>query len=644
MTTGAEGAVVRLGVSAARPAWRWIRPSVSHSSLAGYADELADDVRRRETALRDQLRAGPTDPNLAVEITVRTKTDTTPVAVARITECVQGLRVRRVLLLGEAGSGKTVAATHLVLGLLDRRRELGDAARAAEPVPVRVNAAGWNGEQLFSRWLAERLGSDYRLHRRVAKALVDAGLILPLVDGLDEMESVEAAHAALARINEVPWRHRPLVVLCRTEDFEELRQQPGGARLVGAATITMGSFSHEQIIGYLKQRQTDDDVADDAWSEVIGQVERESTGPLATALRTPWMLALADTAQRHDPEIASRLARSTEADDVRARLLAEQIPAAVDGRDRDGPYEHYDVDKVTRWLATLARRLDERGATGGDGTTIRLDEVWELAGPVRCRALYGLVCGLVALLGLLPSFLVAVDEEPSWLDEGWWSWLGLAFPLVIAIPVGWLPDVEGRRLAWRIPGRSWWRHALSRLWEPTWLAIIVMVVCGVFAVFADITAVEAVVLVALALPGCLAYALVRVLSVDSADKGKLIMHETRLVRDDATAAAVIGALVAVAIWAGFASADRLGGEPDGSLLAPLYSGGYFGLVAVMVYGVATGRYLTAAVLFSIDESFPDRPARFLEWARRGGLLSVSGDAYQFRHETLREWVKANTPS
>lgn len=639
---------MRFGVKAAVPLWRRIRPSVSDSSLARYSDELANDVRKRETQLRDQLRAGPTDFNKAVKITVRTKTATAQVKVARITDRVLRLQdPLRALVLGEAGSGKTVAATHLVLGLLDRRRrEHSDASRAAVPVPVRVNAAGWNGEQPFSLWLAERLRSDYRLHSRVATALVDEGRILPLVDGLDEMDCVEAARAALAGLNEPPWRDRQLVVLCRTEDFEELRQRPGGARLVGAATMTMRSFTREEVIGYLKEQQEDDDVADDAWREVIRQVELDSTGPLATALRTPWMLALADTAQRHDPGIASRLAQCTEADDVRNRLLAQQIPAAVAGTARNGPDEHYkDVEKVTKWLSTLARRLDERGAAGGDGTTIWLDEVWELAGPIRCRALYGFVCGLIALLGLLPSFLAPVDEELSWLDGGWWPWLELlGFSLFIAIFVAWRPDAEGRRLAWQIPGRPWWRHALSRLREPTAIAIVLLAICGLFGIFAEITSAEALAMAALFLPGCLAYALVKVLSVDSADRSKLVMHEARLVRDDTTAAAVIGALVAAALWGGLVSADQLGGEPDGSLLAPLYTAGYFGLIAALVSGVATGRYLTAAALFSMDKSFPDRPARFLDWARRGGLLGVSGAAYQFRHETLREWVQANIPT
>ena len=69
---------------------------------------------------------------------------------------------RRLVVVGDPGAGKTVAATYLVHGLIQRRSELLAATRrAAEPVPVRVNAAGWDGGQEFSAWLITRLEVDY---------------------------------------------------------------------------------------------------------------------------------------------------------------------------------------------------------------------------------------------------------------------------------------------------------------------------------------------------------------------------------------------------------------------------------------------------------------------------------------------------
>jgi len=57
---------------------------------------------------------------------------------------------------------------------------------------------------------------------------------------------------------------------------------------------------------------------------------------------------------------------------------------------------------------------------------------------------------------------------------------------------------------------------------------------------------------------------------------------------------------------------------------------------------ASGRYAIASLLFGFTRVFPRRPARFLEWARKAGLLRVTGVAYQFRHDTYGEWLTDGT--
>jgi hypothetical protein len=36
--------------------------------------------------------------------------------------------------------------------------------------------------------------------------------------------------------------------------------------------------------------------------------------------------------------------------------------------------------------------------------------------------------------------------------------------------------------------------------------------------------------------------------------------------------------------------------------------------------------------------FATRPARFLDWGTKTGLLRITGTAFQFRHETYRQWL------
>ena len=95
----------------------------------------------------------------------------------------------RLVVLGEAGAGKTTLVVRLVLDLL--------ASRASgAPVPVLASLASWNpAERDLHGWLAEQLAIDYpalaaepgmKRPDQIA-ALLSAGLIVPILDGLDEI-------------------------------------------------------------------------------------------------------------------------------------------------------------------------------------------------------------------------------------------------------------------------------------------------------------------------------------------------------------------------------------------------------------------------------------------------------------------------
>jgi hypothetical protein len=127
---------------------------------------------------------------------------------------------RRLLVVGEAGAGKTVLAVYLLLDQLRDRDALTDHLRIEAPVPVRVNVAGWDGGGDFTSWLASRLGIDYALNPKVALALTEAGYILPILDGLDEMDPPDAEpnRARVALDRRAP-RHYALV-----RSLEQVRQ------------------------------------------------------------------------------------------------------------------------------------------------------------------------------------------------------------------------------------------------------------------------------------------------------------------------------------------------------------------------------------------------------------------------------------
>jgi predicted NACHT family NTPase len=87
----------------------------------------------------------------------------------------------RLVILGKPGSGKTVATIHLVLRLLAQRQ-------SGAPVPVRFALADWDPAMDAEEFLVEHLVRDYAVSVRRAHQLVENKRILPVLDGLDEMD------------------------------------------------------------------------------------------------------------------------------------------------------------------------------------------------------------------------------------------------------------------------------------------------------------------------------------------------------------------------------------------------------------------------------------------------------------------------
>ncbi|MGV9678819.1 NACHT domain-containing protein [Nocardia sp. NPDC003482] len=635
-----------------KPAARWVwkrwRPDTSRAARAVLADNLADRVRRQEERLRDQLGAGPGE-FMHVEFTAvvaRPHRDGT-IESAEVSEIATYFDLmaapRRMVILGEPGAGKTVAATHLMLGLLDARRGLPDARRAEEPVPVKVNAVGWDGTEAFSRWLATRLGLDYRLRAPIARALIDAGLVLPVLDGLDEMDPDHSddpkARVMLDRLNETPWKNRPVVVACRSAEFDALARRGHDNGLHGATSITLKPFSQDQVRAHLAAYRRSIGATAPGWDAVDARLRDQPDGPLAAALRTPWMLALAASTLRHDPDTATRLLDRTDLDAVRDLLFTAQIPAAIAGTERTGPYRDYTDDNVRAWLLALAGCLDHRRDTGLDGTTIRLDQIWEIAGSTRIRVLHGVAVGLVS--GLVCGLVLGVEH-------GFGRILGLTtgigYGLTAGLINGSVRELPAQRIVLPAPDLPWWRRGPA---VGSAAGLVFGLVVGLAAGPANGLSAG---LVSGLLVGLVAERSPEPTDGRFADeKGELRnpvpVDETRLIKDDIRAAAtVVGWTVVTFALLGSPMTSLKFGPTAwlDKLIAFLANGLAIGFVFGLTFFGASVRYFIATLVFRFTSAFPSRPRLFLDWARRSGLLRVTGAAYQFRHETYRLWLRRHS--
>ena len=135
---------------------------------------------------------------------------------ATILQYYQALSPARLVVLGDPGAGKTVLALELQIRLLDyRRSDMGLA------IPVFISAAAYDTRISWPEWLAEHLALRFSIRVKVVAKLIRDNRILPIVDGIDEMDQVgeqERARALVEALNSSMQglERAPLVVTCRS--------------------------------------------------------------------------------------------------------------------------------------------------------------------------------------------------------------------------------------------------------------------------------------------------------------------------------------------------------------------------------------------------------------------------------------------
>jgi hypothetical protein len=203
---------------------------------------------------------------------------------------------RRLVILGEPGAGKTILLMRLVLDLLSaQRREDGG------PVPVLLPVASWNpAAQDLHSWVVHWLATDPAGLARLtsdapgtARTLLNAGLIVPVLDGFDEIPD-DARGSAIAKINEAIRPCPGLVIAARTEDYRAaVRGDDGmGVLLSGATGIELRPLDASVVAEYLKDA-ADSPAAAERWDAVLATFRADDPNPVAQALRTPLMVTLA---------------------------------------------------------------------------------------------------------------------------------------------------------------------------------------------------------------------------------------------------------------------------------------------------------------------------------------------------------------
>ena len=239
------------------------------------------------------------------------------------------------LILGEPGAGKTTVLLELTRDLLDRA-----AQDEHHLIPVVFHLSSWAEQRLaFADWLMDELHKRYDVPRTLAKTWVDAGLILPLLDGLDEV-AADHRDACVETMNAFLSEHGllPMVVCSRVADYEALAVR---LRLPSAVMIQL--LSRQQVQSYVDQ-------AGAALAGLHTMLQADET--LWELLNTPLMMSI--VALANQGRSADEMRSSGTLEKHHTSLFAAYTDAMFHRRAKATPYTR---EQTERWLTWLAKAM-----------------------------------------------------------------------------------------------------------------------------------------------------------------------------------------------------------------------------------------------------------------------------------------------
>jgi hypothetical protein len=515
---------------------------------------------------------------------------------------------RRLVVIGEPGSGKTGFLVLLLLGLLEDRRP-------SEPIPVLLSASSWDpGAEPFHRWVEQSLVRDYQDLLAVEQVgptatsdLVADGRIMVLLDGLDELDE-ERRPPALKALNRYG-AGKPIVIACRRQEFTQAVKSSDV--LTGAAVVDLVPVEPKTAENFLREG-TPPDQRRERWQPVFTCMRRGPAGALASAFSTPLMLFLARATYatgEADPKELVDNSRFPDRAAIEDRLLDRFIPTIYGSSQRE-----------EGWLISLATQMQGRGQRDWPW--------WELpstVSPLMFRLVVGVPVGLV--VGLWFGLVVGLKFGLALgigLGAGLGVWLAGAFTITGDL------YVSPRRIDLRL------RPGFMRR-----LAVWLVIWAGAGLVFGrgDVLVLGVGLVVGLSL--WLAGSLDVTRATESGDAAGPI--STFEADRNATILVGLGFGLVIGPQVGFLAGHDIG------LVARLGSGLGFGLVAGLGSGLVAGLGSTLLVVrcawprfrlvhawAAITGELPWSLMSFMHNAHERGVLRQVGALYQFRHARLQD--------
>jgi hypothetical protein len=303
---------------------------------------------------------------------------------------------RRLLIVGESGTGKTMAAYSII--------EYLDEAEGAERIPLLVNLSAREAHEDFESFLVDYLCSSvgYEVRERaVASAFISSDRYALILDGLDEIPAGLRQQFS-ERLDEFV-RGLPgeigVVVTCRTQEYEQLlAAHATGLGLVQAVEIL--PLTSEQLdIALSELAKFDED-----WEVFLSQRHLRACQRARGVLSNPLFLNLAVAGRLRPRQL---LLECDEEQEVRDLVIDGYLDRTL------ADQRHYEPEAARRYLTWIARFLNGAevspfGLKTTDFTVFDLADLTPPDPPRRYRLFAALASGLMIWL-MIGLIFVLVD-------------------------------------------------------------------------------------------------------------------------------------------------------------------------------------------------------------------------------------------
>jgi hypothetical protein len=411
-------------------------PDAIKERVSQLASELRSQVQNRSYGARRNLIEAPLK-ELDLDITprvgwVRDPRLTEPEPISEKTADIVAAFAsskRRILIVGEPGSGKTMAAYSLI-EYLDMTE--GVAGR----IPLLVNLSAWEAQDDFEAFLVDYLCSSVGYQVRqpaVARAFIKSRWYNLVLDGLDEIPARLRAHFS-ERLDEfvrgLP-REVAVGVTCRTQEYEELlAAHPTGLGLVQAVEI-LPLIDQQLDSAFTELAKFDED-----WEVFLSQRHLTAHQRVRRLLSNPLFLNLAVVGHLRPRQLLD----CDEEQELRNLVLDRYLDRILADQRQYGPAD------ARRYFAWIARFLNGAevspfGLKTSDSTVFDLADLTPPKPPGQHRLFWVPVVGL--FYGLVVGVVWRIIEG-SLEGSAMGLVLGLAEGLLFGLVLGLV--VHGERL------------------------------------------------------------------------------------------------------------------------------------------------------------------------------------------------------